>query len=78
MDSIPSAKELMPQDAYKDLYFFMHFIDDWEADSDNEWDEYFMDPKVESVNTTATYWAKFSLVEDGFNSRWQEIINFGN
>ena len=55
MDSIPSAKELMPQDAYKDLYFFMHFIDDWEADSDNEWDEYFMDPKVESVNTTATY-----------------------
>ena len=36
LDSVPSVKELMPQDAYKDLYCYMHFVDDWEADSDSK------------------------------------------
>ena len=36
LDSVPSMKESMPQDAYKELYYCMHFVDDWEADSDSE------------------------------------------
>ena len=55
----------------------MHFVDDWEADSDIEWDEYFMNPKVEGDGTIATHRTNFSLVEDGWNSWWQEIVNFG-
>ena len=55
LDAVPSVKELMPQNSYKDLYHCMHFVDDWEADSDSEWDEYFIDPKVGDVGSTATH-----------------------
>ena len=77
LDAVPSVKEAMPQDAYKDLYRCMHFVDDWEGDADTEWEEYFMDPKVEHDGSTAAHRTKFSMVEDGWNSRWQEIVNFG-
>ena len=46
LDAVPSVKESIPQDAYKDLYRSMNFVDDWEVNSDSEWDEYFMDSKV--------------------------------
>ena len=46
----------------------MHFVDDWEADSDTEWDEFFYDIKVVVDNTTAGHRSKFGIVEDGFNS----------
>ena len=36
LDTVPFVKESMPQDAYKDLYRCMHFVDDWEADSGSE------------------------------------------
>ena len=54
LDAVPSVKESIPKDAYKDLYCCMHIGDDWEADLDSKQDEYFSDPKVEGVNTTAT------------------------
>ena len=77
LDAVPSVKELMPQDVYTDLYRCMHFVDNWEADLDSEWEEYFMDPKVGGVGSTETHRTKFSIVKDGFDSRWQEIDNFG-
>ena len=43
LDSVPYIKEAITQDAYKDLYHYMHFVDDWEADSDEEWEELFHD-----------------------------------
>ena len=64
LDAVPPVKESMPQDAYKDIYRCMHFVDDWEVDSDSEWDEYFMDPKVGGVGSTATHRTKFSIVKD--------------
>ena len=67
----------MPQDTYKDLYHCMHFVDESKADLDSEWDKYFINPKVEGDDTTATHQTKFDLVEDGFNSQWQEVANFG-
>ena len=39
LDAVPCVKELMPQDADRDLYHCMHFVDDWEADSYSEWEE---------------------------------------
>ena len=54
-DAVPSVKESMPQDAYKDLYRCMHFVDDWEADTDSEQEEYFMDIKVEAAGETANH-----------------------
>ena len=47
----------------------MHFVDDWEADSDEEWEEFFHDTKVVVDDKAAAHWSKFSIVEDGFNSR---------
>ena len=46
----------------------MHFVDDWEGDSDTEWDDFFHDTKVEVDDTTAVHRSKFGIVEDGFNS----------
>ena len=55
----------------------MHFVDDWEADFDEEWDEFFHDTKVVVDDTTAAHQLKFGIVEDKFNSQWQAVINFG-
>ena len=54
-DAVPSVKESMPQDAYKDLYCCMHFVDDWGADTNSKWEEYFMDLKVEDDGDTSTH-----------------------
>ena len=43
LDAVSAAKEAIPQDASKDLYWWMHFVDDWEADLDEEWEEFFSD-----------------------------------
>ena len=48
----------------------MHFVDDWGADSDEEWEEFFHDRKVVVDNTSVVHWSKFGIVEDGFNSQW--------
>ena len=77
LDSVPCVKEAITQDAYKDLYGCKQFVDDWETDLDEEWDEFFHDTKVVVDDTTANHQLKFGIIEDGFNSRWQEIINFG-
>ena len=53
LDAVPCVKEWLPQDAYKGLYRCMHFVDDWEADSDSEWEKYFIDPKVGGDGSTA-------------------------
>ena len=55
LDSVPSVTESMPQNASKDLYCYMYFVDDWGVNSDSECNEYFMDTKVRGVGTTATH-----------------------
>ena len=39
LDAVPSVKESMPQDAYKDSYYCMHFDGDREVDSNSKWEE---------------------------------------
>ena len=75
LDSVPCVKEAIAQDTYKDLYQYMHSVDDWEANLDEEWEEFFT--KVVVNDTTAAHQSKFGIIEDGFTSQWQEIINFG-
>ena len=77
LDSVPCVKEARTQDAYKDLNHCIHFVDNCEGDSDAEWEEYFHDTKVEVDNAAVSHWSKLGIVEDGFNSRWQEVIIFG-
>ena len=50
LDSVPCVKEAITQDAYKDLYCCMHFVDDWEADSNEEWED-----------KAASHWSKFGI-----------------
>ena len=37
------SKEAITQDAYKDLYQCMYFVDDWETDSNGEYNELLSD-----------------------------------
>ena len=46
LDSVLCVKEALTQDTYKDLYCCMHFVDDWEADYDEEWQEFFQATKI--------------------------------
>ena len=46
----------------------MHFVDNWEADSDEEWEKFFHDTKIVVDNTSAAHQSKFGIVEDGINS----------
>ena len=55
LDSVPCVKEVIIQDAYKDLYCCMHFVDDWEADSDDKWQVFFHDTNVVIDDTTAAH-----------------------
>ena len=78
-DAVGAVKECLTltQDAFKDLYRCMYFVDNWESDTDAEWDEFFSDSKVGIHPDTATHRVKFNILEDGYNKRWQEVVNFG-
>eukprot|EP00957_Ditylum_brightwellii_P044092 3345554-Ditylum_brightwellii.AAC.1 len=62
----------MPQDAFKDLCWCMHFADDWEED-DALWNEKYHHVKEEPSEDTAHYWRKFGMLEDTYNKQWQAI-----
>jgi hypothetical protein len=76
LKAVSSIKEAMPQDAFKDLCRCMHFADDWEDDGER-WSEKYHHVKEEPSEETATHQRKFSILEDGYNKRWQAIVNFG-
>jgi len=50
--SIAAIKEIMPQDAFKDLCRSMHFADDWEVD-DERWAADYSGVKEEPGEDTA-------------------------
>ena len=55
LDSVSCVKEAITQDAFKDLYWCTYFVNDWEADSNEEWDEYFVDTIFVVDDPTATH-----------------------
>lgn len=46
LDAIDAVKEAITQGTYRDLYHCIHFVDDWEADLDEEWNQLFLLQKV--------------------------------
>ena len=86
-DHVAPAANSMPQDALKDLYCFLHFIDDSKngdpasnADSkDGEQDDdcQFLHLKLEVSKETANHQTKFCVLEYSYNKLWQVIVHFG-
>ena len=76
LKAVSSIKEAMPQDAFKDLCRCMHFADNWE-EVDEQWSEKYHHVKEEPSEETAKHQRKFGILEDGYNKRWQAIVNFG-
>jgi hypothetical protein len=68
--------ESMPLAAFMDMHRCLHFADDWEEDADTDWEDVYLDEKVEAT-PTAKHRVKFGMVEDAFNKRWKELVTFG-
>ncbi|KAL7536120.1 hypothetical protein ACHAXR_006945 [Thalassiosira sp. AJA248-18] len=79
LDAIGPVKESMPKDAYIDLYRCMHFSDDdWdEEDSEVPWENVYADKKYQPSPEVERHRRKYEHIEDGFNRRWKECVNFG-
>jgi hypothetical protein len=50
---------------------------DWDLEDNGVWDDIYNDPKVVADPSTATHRLKHGQLEDGYNKRWQAIVNFG-
>ena len=46
LDTVSAVMEAITQDTCKDLYQFMHVVDDWVAALDEEWENFYSDMKV--------------------------------
>ncbi|KAL7525437.1 hypothetical protein ACHAXR_001005, partial [Thalassiosira sp. AJA248-18] len=78
LDAIGPVKESMPKDAYIDMYRCMHFSDDWdEEDGEVPWESVYGDEKYEPSPQVERHRRKYEHIEDGFNQRWKECVNFG-
>ena len=69
----------MPKDVYIDMYRCMHFSDDWDEDADGDipWEDVYNDVKYGSSPDVERHRRKYEHIEDGFNQRWKECVNFG-
>ena len=66
----------MPKDESRDLYRFLHFIDDWDEEEGVEWDDIYLDEK-HTYPELSWHHRKFGDAEDAFNNRWKECVTFG-
>jgi hypothetical protein len=53
-DAVGAMKNSIPKDVYIDMYWCMHFLDNWELENE-EWDEIFEHRR------------KFEFIKNGFN-----------
>jgi hypothetical protein len=65
----------MPNNALEDLTVCLHYSDDWDCKDD--WDDIYDDPKVQADASMASHCVKHGILEDGYNRRWQAIVNPG-
>ena len=68
--------ESMPLAAFEDILRCLHFTDDWEEDADANWEDVYLDEKVEA-SATAKHRVTFGMVEDAFNKHWKEPVTYG-
>jgi hypothetical protein len=66
----------MTKGALQDLTTCLHYSDDWEPKENGVWDDTYDDPKVVAPPSTASHRLKHGRLEDGYNKRWQAIVNF--
>ena len=72
--SIAPLKECIPCDAFTNMYWCLHFADDF--DNDEEWSYIFFDKKHVSPEMTS-HRRKFGEVKDALNRRWKECVTAG-
>ena len=73
------AVDSMPRNCLQDLTQLLHFVDNWEIDNTENWDNNMFDyPRYDNNDNddTAPHCIKFSLIEDERNKRWQECVKF--
>ena len=75
-DAVGPVKESMLHDALKDLIWWMYFADNWYNER-GAWESFYMDKKEVPNDGTAQHHKKHAQLEDAYNLRWQDIINFG-
>ena len=65
--------ESMPLAAFEDMHQCLHFADDWVEDADANWEDVYLNKKVESL-ATAKHCVNFGMVKDAFNKHWKELV----
>ena len=65
----------MAKDGFKYLCRCMHFADDWEEE-DEVWDDKYKNARESNAQGTTNHQRKFGMIEDGYNCRWQAMVNF--
>ena len=68
----------MPRNCLQDLHRLLHFVDDWEINDDENWEDICDHVKQEKKEGTATHQTKIGLFEDAYVKRWQECIKVKN
>jgi hypothetical protein len=77
LDAVPSIQASMTKGALEDLTACLHYSDDWDPEHNGVWDDIYDDAKVVAPPLTASHPLKHGRLEDGYNKRWQAIVNFG-
>jgi hypothetical protein len=76
-NAVPSIQASMTKNALEDLTGCLHYSDDGDVMGGGDWDDIYDDPKVVAHPSTATHRLKHDQLEDGYNKRWQFIVNPG-
>jgi hypothetical protein len=77
LDVIGTAKESMPHGAFLDMQRCMYFVDDWDEEDGDVWEDNYVNPKVDSPINMTHHCQKFGIVEDAFNAQWKAAVIFG-
>ncbi len=74
IDAIAPLKECMSRDAFINMYWCIHFSDDF--DNNKEWSDIFFDKKRVLLNT-ARHLRKLGEIKDAINHQWKEGVTSG-
>jgi hypothetical protein len=77
LDDVSSIQVAMTKGALEDLTTCLHYSDDWDPKDNGVWDDIYDDKKVVAPPSTASHRLKHGRLEDGYNKRWQAIVNLG-
>jgi hypothetical protein len=66
-NAVPPIQAAMPKNALEDLTVCLHCKD--------HWDDIYDDPQVQADASMASHRVKHGILEDGYNRRWQAIVN---